>query len=171
MGKKSHARYKPSAIPLKPELSTSEITDEFDPTTFSKENAIDNVLIGDELTRGTSDKDWDQTSQNLTAPVHLPTRDSLTVDLVPYDLIVKLDEYRGDYDLYSGLSFLFLGAIIGFILDLLVNHQKINSIIVTILASLSLLLITNLFFFVRSLKRVNKKKNEIKNQMRQINKE
>jgi len=169
MGKRSHARNKPSAITSKLDLSNSDVNDEFDPDTFSDENRIDSILENDELTRGTSDKDWDLTSQKLTAPVHLPARDSLRVDLVPYDLIEKLDEYRGDYDIYSGLTFLFIGAILGFILDLFANQQKIDGQILIFLISLCLFLFVFLFFFMRSIRRVNKSKNEIKNHIRQSN--
>ncbi len=57
------------------------------------------------------------TQRALTAPVRIPSPDSLTIGLVPSDLVYRLEEYRSDQRRWEALAWIFLGAALGIIVN------------------------------------------------------
>ena len=116
--------------------------------------------------QGTSTSDWGSNYEDLTAPVNLPGRKSLSVDLVPSDLVFKLEEYRKDGSVFTAFFWTLLGSIISILYDLFTTDPfslSINSI--SLLVILGIFLITNgilsLIFSIRANKKINEIKNSI----------
>lgn len=53
----------------------------------------------------------------MSAPVYVSTRDSLAIDLVPSDLVYKLEEYRSDEMRWSSIMWTLVGAVLGVIVN------------------------------------------------------
>lgn len=100
-------------IPEKPELeitSSSIIEDDESPPS----NALE-VLAND--TDGTSLGNIGANANSYTAPVHLPDREQLAVNMVPSDMIYQYDEYRSDESKMAAFFYAFLGAFLGVIIN------------------------------------------------------
>lgn len=48
-----------------------------------------------------------------TAPIYIPSRESLAIGLVPIDLVYRLEEYRSDEKKWESILWAFIGAILG----------------------------------------------------------
>lgn len=53
------------------------------------------------------------TAQELTAPVHIPSRESMGVQLIPSDVVYRLEEYRSDETKWFSWFGVCIGSIIG----------------------------------------------------------
>lgn len=53
----------------------------------------------------------------MSAPVYVPTRDSLAIGLVPSDLVYKLEESRSDEMRWSSIMWTLVGAVLGIIVN------------------------------------------------------
>ncbi|MCZ7567011.1 MAG: EsaB/YukD family protein [Ardenticatenaceae bacterium] len=53
----------------------------------------------------------------LSAPVLIPTRDSLAIGLVPSDIVYRLEEYRADEMRWQAVAWTFTGAVLGIIVN------------------------------------------------------
>ena len=114
--------------------------------------------------QGTSASDWGSKYDDLTVPIKLPERNSLSVDLVPSDLVFKLEEYRKDGSIFTAFFWTLLGSIISILYDLFTTNPftlSINSI--SLLVILSIFLIANGILSIIFTLRANKKIKEIKN--------
>jgi len=70
----------------------------------------------------TSQKDQNIANQiNITAPIYIPTIDSLAINLVPADLVYRLEEYRSDASRWEATFWTLIGAIIGVIVNWVTN--------------------------------------------------
>jgi hypothetical protein len=110
------------STPQKPEL---EITNS--PIPESYETPIPGE-VEEKLSenRGTS---YDTPSDSpLTAPIHMPSREDLTLNMLPANLIYKYDEYRSDESRMSAFFFTFLGAFLGVIINWVTSHPLVISI-------------------------------------------
>lgn len=63
------------------------------------------------------------TSKEITAPVALPTKQQLEVRLIPTTSFERLEEYREDENKWFTWSGLFLGAVIGILVNLITGGQ------------------------------------------------
>lgn len=59
----------------------------------------------------------------LVAQVHLPAKEDLAVELVPLAALQRLDEAQSDTTLMQTLSTLFLGAVLGFLTNVLTTDD------------------------------------------------
>lgn len=63
------------------------------------------------------------TDQNLanqieiTAPIHIPARNNLAIDLVPSNLVYRLEEYRSDERRSEAVMWALIGAVLGIIVN------------------------------------------------------
>jgi hypothetical protein len=76
--------------------------------------------------------------QKISAPVHIP--DDLSIQLVPVDLVDKLEEYRSDQIKWETVFWAFIGAILGIIINWVTSSDLvITEVSVVTLALLALM--------------------------------
>ena len=116
-------------------------------------------LVGEDATT------WRTSPGEMTAPVRLPSREAMTVELRPMNLIERLDEYQSDENLAYGALGLFLGAILGIIGDWAVASypefevSPLSIALVVILAVMTLAVALWLY-------RIRRRRNRIEDRMR-----
>lgn len=107
---------------------------------------------------------WREPSEpaDLTAPVEIPSKESMTVKLSPSNLVERIDEYQSDENLAHTVIGLLVGTIIGIISDWLIEEPlKISD------ASLVLAIACVVFtiFAVIWLYRIRKRKKSVKRKL------
>ena len=113
---------------------------------------------------GTTDlTSTDDDEYEISAPVRLPSRESLTRDLVPSDLIYQLEEYRSDERRMSAVFYIFIGGILGIIVNWITSESAaISKPSVIFLVVLFLIAIFFGYLMLDYKKRADKKIAEIK---------
>jgi hypothetical protein len=142
-------------IPQKPELEiTSSAVIEEDETIHS--NAFEDLANDADRT---SLGNIDTSTNSLTAPIRMPNRDQLAVDMVPSSLVYQYDEYRSDESKMAAFFFAFLGAFLGVIINWATADSLIfskTSIIIEVILFL-IVLIMGYFTYVFDRRAKNKK--------------
>ena len=64
---------------------------------------------------------------DLSAPVYIPTKESLAIGLVPADTVYRLEEYRADQMRWEGIMWAFIGAVLGVIVNWVTSEPIIIS--------------------------------------------
>jgi hypothetical protein len=80
----------------------------------------------------------------FTAPVRIPSRDKLAVDMVPYSLVYLYDEYRSEEAKASAWFFAFIGAFLGVIINWTTSEPLIiskTSIVVELILVVTIVLL------------------------------
>jgi hypothetical protein len=164
MTSKQRHKSKYQSVPQKPDLEISNYQVFDDPN--------ETIVPGLDIKSGTDFKRSRGTDtstddyEELNAPVKLPSRDSLAIDLVPATLVFQLEEYRADESRLAALFFAFLGALLGFIATL--SMTKPIYVLPTIIVGLLLLIVSIIFFsLMRIMKiRADNKINELQSYKR-----
>jgi hypothetical protein len=117
----------------------------------------------DLLSTSGSPTNWKKESnETFSAPVALPSRTSMTVHLVPINLVNQLEEYQSDLN----LTYFALGSIVGAIFAIVVNWVTSENFLITkisvfLLVILSILFFVAIFFLNRIRNREKKLKKDI----------
>lgn len=107
---------------------------------------------------------WHESPEDeLTAPVMLPSQETLAVRLAPINLIERLEEYQTDENLAYILIGLFIGAIFGIICNWATSapFQMSRPSIVLILLLIILAIGTGIWLY-----RIHKRKKSVKDKLR-----
>jgi hypothetical protein len=108
----------------RPPKAISE-SQELQPTTDNLESAEESIHPFSTL----ADPDattWQESPEpEITAPVKLPSQEAMTVQLGPVHFIERLEEYQSDENLGFTLIGLFIGAIIGVVINWATNEPFI----------------------------------------------
>lgn len=100
--------------------------------------------------------------EELTAPVKLPTPESMTVQLGPVNLIERLDEYQSDENIAYTLVGLFTGAALGILGNWAVNAGSPITGVSVVLVVVFILLSVGIGFW---LWRIRKRKIAVRNRI------
>lgn len=163
-GKRHSPRYGPRAqdVPVKPDLDIPFPSDIGENLTQAPGTEIAPPQMG-RLDTGTSSyflEDETTDTPKIYAPVNLPDRSSLVIDLVKADLVYQLEEYRSDESKMAGAFWAFVGAIISLIINW-VTSSPITITTVSIVFMVFFILLGGLSaLFMFTLKRRASKKSE-----------
>lgn len=168
MAKQSPKKSPPIAIQEKPGSSISDEIFDSENTMFPGSDYLKKPIKGySHPDQGTSGRNWEENVSDLSAPVYLPKRTSLSVDLVPSDLVFRLEEYRKDGSFFTAFFWTLIGTILSILYDLVTTVPFLLSV-----NSISLLILLGIFtiiFGILSLVysiRANQKFKEIKSAVR-----
>lgn len=160
-GKRQSSRYRPrpEAVPQKPALDLAFPDDVEESQTQAP--GTDIAQIGPPaLDNGTGYETAEETDEGsgLTAPVNIPSRDKLAVNLVPADLVTRFVELQAD----EGKVAAFFWALVGAVFGIIVNWTTSDNIIITrpsIIVLILLVLVGVLvFLYMRGLTQRSKSK-------------
>ncbi len=83
----------------------------------------------------------------LGAPIFIPNRDSLAIGLVPSDIVYRLEEYRSDQMKWETILWIFVGAILGIVVNWITSEPLVISraslVVVVILVIISIIIGVN----------------------------
>jgi len=163
MASRNRHKSKYSAVPEKPEMGITNYpsSDELDET---RAPGLETFGMKEKYERGTGVA---TDELGISAPVNIPDRDSLAVDLVKADLVFRLEEYRSDEARFAALFYTFLGALLGFITTFSMSDTfKLTMPIVVV--GVLLVIISVIFFVMMRLYKVraDEKIGEIKKQQK-----
>lgn len=100
----------------------------------------------------------------ITAPVRLPPRDAITVQLGPINLVDRLEEYQSDENLGHTLIGLFFGAALGIIVNWVTAPSSPSGISGVLLGFLIMIAIGAGIW----LRRVKRRKQEVKSEIESL---
>jgi hypothetical protein len=158
-------RLDPTHVPQKPAL-TLDMPDDFE----ENETPIPGVaIIGTKFQPfggGTSYEEDDDGLDRLTAPVNLPERNSMAVNLVPIDLVNQLEECREDEVLIMAFFWAVIGLLGGIIINwITANGTKPTDMSIGIAGILVLLAIAVGYYWKSKHSSVKKKQTALKASM------
>lgn len=113
-----------SSEPQKPDLGYLDDPEIADGTTIGVEPS-DYAYLGKRKFSGkaTTGEGWDESVQDLNAPIELPDRQDLAQKLVPINVIYQLEEVRKDETRFINLVYFFGGGILGILVNWLTDDQ------------------------------------------------
>ena len=165
MAKRSHARRSNaiiSRIPQKPDLEISDI-EEF---IIKGTNApgFDDIRSAFQRIHCGTNVETPEEFGKYSAPVYAPERERLAINLVPSDLVYKLEEYRADNKIITSIFWACIGGIVGIMGNWLTSDPP-HLTPISVVAVIMLLVFSTIFGFIMSAtnQRAKKKKSEIDN--------
>lgn len=132
------------------------------PTTTDADSSEEMTLSAGYLANPDSTTWQKPIEEELTAPVKLPTPESMTVQLGPVNLIERLDEYQSDENIAHTLVGLFAGGALGILGNWAVNPGSSITGVSVVLIVVFIVLSVGVGFW---LSRIRKRKIVVRNRI------